>query len=98
MSAILVAIATIIFAVAAGIGSADLAGKLSYKLFSASQGAEKFIISTLGGVVGLGIGLEAVQTDNFAAALYGPVFAVAWMTVVLLALIGAGRLFLALFR
>ncbi len=98
MSAILVAIATIIFAVAAGIGSADVSGKLSYKLFSASQGAEKYIISTLGGVVGLGIGLEAVQTHNFAAALWGPVVAVMWMTFVFLALIGIGRLFLALFR
>lgn len=97
MSVLLAIIVTVI-AVAAGVGSAEVASNASYKLFNAQRGGEKYILHTLGGVVGLGIGLGAVQTGNLFAGLYGPPLAVLWMTVVFLAIIGVGKLFVAIFR
>jgi hypothetical protein len=38
------------------------------------------------------------MTGNLFASLYGPPLAVLWISVVFLALIGVGRLFLAIFR
>lgn len=98
MSVILLAIIATVIAVAAGVGSAEVASAASYKLFKAQRGGEKYILNTLGGVVGLAIGLGAVQTGNLFASIYGPPLAVLWMTAVFFALIGVGKLFLAIFR
>ncbi len=99
MSATLLAIIATVIAVAAGIGSAEVVSNATYKLFfNTERGGEKYIIRTLGGVVGLAVGLGAVQTGNLLAIIYGPPLAMLWMTAVFLVLLGAGKVFLSIFR
>ncbi len=99
MSEIILAIIAVAVATFSGVGSAEVASALSYKLFfNAERGGEKTILHVLGGVVGFAIGLGAITTGNLFASLYGPPLAVLWMAAVFLVLIGTGKLFFSLFR
>lgn len=97
MSAFLFALLVIALAGCLGVVSADVSGKLSYRLFNAEVGSEKSIIRALGAVLGLGCGLAAVQVGNYAAGFYGPPLAVLWVTAVFLVLVGVGKLLVAIF-
>ncbi len=97
MSAVPFALLVIALAVCLGVFSADVASKWSYKLFKAEVGPEKFILRGIGGSLGLASGLAAVQTGNYVGGLYAPPLAVLWVTVVLLVIIGVGKLLVDIF-